>query len=445
MRIFLVLSNFPKRNGEAIEVVTDEFVRITVIEGHQLDVQIIIRESRNKLHSVDEEEIMLMNKNENINFLPVIYLGDLWNKINIFRRFHRRLLAYIWTPICCLPLLRNHINKLLFPAKCLSNTLEKLVRKIKSDIIISIWSWEALAATYLINRVPKFVYYGNPDHKPEYARLMHPQLFGIKEQTIFHKLLLKQNLFVNKAREIQHLKMMSLCEVTANNSLVDAKYYEEHGHPRSIYLQNMWPKPKKIPNFVYSQNTPIRLVGSVGNLGATGNTFGLYFIGKELIPLLEKEFGKNGFIIDIYGRGTLSPTIEQYLQHPCIHLHGWVEDLDSAIQNSLAFLVLTNVYGFLVGNTRILLAWSLGACLVTHSSTLCSMPEIVAGKNALVGDTAEDIVAAIRNLVDDENLCRKIGIGGYRTFQQNFRSEIVVPKILNLAGDCLKDKKSELC
>ena len=33
--------------------------------------------------------------------------------------------------------------------------------------------------------------------------------------------------------------MMNRREVTANNSIVDARYYADHGHLKAVYLQNM--------------------------------------------------------------------------------------------------------------------------------------------------------------------------------------------------------------
>ena len=49
MKIFLVLSAIPYEEGEAIEVVSHEVVRLMVAAGHNLIVQVIIRETSSTL------------------------------------------------------------------------------------------------------------------------------------------------------------------------------------------------------------------------------------------------------------------------------------------------------------------------------------------------------------------------------------------------------------
>lgn len=179
------------------------------------------------------------------------------------------------------------------------------------------------------------------------------------------------------------------------------------------------------------------LIGSVGNLGATGNTFGLHFLGAELAPLLEKRFGAEHVVIDVFGGGMPSHEVARVLSRPSIRLRGWVDDIASEIQDSCAFLVLTNVNGFLVGNTRVLLAWSLGACVIAHSDSALSMPEVEHGKNALLGSSAEELASAIAQAVTDDSLRKSIGQGGYNTYQEFYRSDVVVPKMLSAIKACV--------
>lgn len=80
------------------------------------------------------------------------------------------------------------------------------------------------------------------------------------------------------------------------NSVLDAEFYRAHGHPHSIYLQNMWPVVEPAPRPVslsVSQTCPIKIIGSVGNLGATGNTFALTYLGRELLPRLAARFKRS--------------------------------------------------------------------------------------------------------------------------------------------------------
>jgi len=434
-----VLSNFPFAGGEAIEVVGYEIVRLMAGAGHKVDIQVIIRQSNNSFYEQRYQQAILNFRDLNVDFLEPIFLADLLNQRNQLARRLFELAGVIFT----LPPLRRIINPYLFPALCLKRRIESLVDKCESDIILSVWSWEALAATYATSRVPKFVYYGNPDHKPREARLKFPDLFGISKKGLANKVKYRIQQLIKEAVKIQHIKMMNCCEITANNSLIDAEFYKASGHPRSIYLQNMWPPPKEKPIFGgrRSNSEPFRVVGSVGNLGATGNTFGLYFLGNELAPRLEERFGKENIIINVFGCGVPKNKVAGVLNKYSIRLRGWVDDINKEILNSAVFLVLTNVSGFVVGNTRILLAWSLGVPLIAHRDSSRSMPEIIHGENALLGSSANEIADLVYSVYKDPSLGEKIGRGGYETYKKYYSSEIVVPKILGKMEALVSAKK----
>ena len=436
MKIYLVLSNFPDKDGEAIEVVSYEIMRLLCAAGHQVYVHALIRDARNDFHTRKEAKIRSeLNSEIAAEILPATYLneqvanGDKW----------RARLDYIFTTIRSLPLLRRIPNAALFPAMRVKSELKATLHARKADIILGIWSWESLAATYAIRGVPKFMYYGNPDHKPMEARLRYPELFGIPVSGIKYKINLMLLKMINKTREIQHLSMMRKCEVTANNSLVDAEYYRKAGHPNSLYIQNMWPESNIGPVFGgrCDEGGRAKIVGSVGNLGATGNSFGLSFLGARLAPRLEQSFGKNCIQIDVFGQGTPGKAVAPGLAHPSIQLRGWVEDIAAEIVDSCAFLVLTNVSGFIVGNTRILLAWSLGSCVIAHSDSVLSMPEIKHMENALLGNTVDEIASLIEQAVSDSMLRAKIGKGGYDTYRKYYRSDVVVPVMLEKMKECV--------
>jgi glycosyltransferase involved in cell wall biosynthesis len=436
MKIYLVLSNFPDKDGEAIEVVSYEVMRLLCAAGNQVYVHALIRDSRNDFHAQKEAKIRAELKNETaIEILPAIFLDD---QATNGGRWRKRL-EYIATAIRSLPLLRRLPNAALFPAMRAKPELEAAVHERQADIILGIWSWEALAATYAIRGVPKFMYYGNPDHKPMEARLRYPELFDIPVRGIKYTVNLMLLKMINKARELQHLNMMRNCEVTANNSLVDAEYYRNAGHQNSLYIQNMWPEPNIRPLFGGRCNEGgcAKIVGSVGNLGATGNTFGLTFLGERLAPRLGQMFGRNGIQIDIYGQGKPGKAVAPSLDQPNIRLRGWVQDIATEIEDSCAFLVLTNVSGFIVGNTRILLAWSLGSCVIAHTDSALSMPEIRHMENALLGSSLDEIASLIERIVKDRELRERIGKGGYETYRKYYRSEVVVPVMLERMKECV--------
>lgn len=428
MKIFLLLSAIPYDKGEAIEVVSHEVVRLMAAAGHEVTVQVLIREGCSEAFVARERYAgNLYAGCAGVRFLPTIYLGDQPRRGSS----PGSAMAQLMLILRSLPGLRRAINPALFPALVAGPLVRSRVDAVQPLAIVSIWSWEALEASYDIPGVPKFVYYGNPNHKPPEAQLGHPELFDMV--TVGGgRIRLGLLRLINRAREIQHLRMMAACQTTANNALIDASYYTEQGHPDSIYLQNMWPWAPGGPVFggPQAEDGQIHICASVGNLGATGNTFGLHYLGAKLAPRVEATLGADNLVFDVFGGGKARASVARVIDRPSIRLRGWVDDINAEIVRSCAFLVLTNVYGFNVGNTRILLAWSLGSCVIAHTSSALSMPELEHGRNALLGESVEELADLVVRAARDPALRERIGRGGYETYCQYYRSESVVPRML---------------
>jgi len=430
MKVFLVLSEFPDPHGEAVEVVTFEALKHLLESNIEVALQVIWRYPIEELQRAEQKELIYYVTSEKLQIFSVLsVLGTQRNLFHRLRRFvHQRILSLI-SP------------KYLFPAANLQSQITERVIHSRADVILGIWSWESLAATHGISSVPKFMYYGNPDHKPERARLKHPDIFGIPTKTLRDKLRLCYSKFQNSRRKSAHIGMMNQCEVTANNSVLDAQFYASNDHPRSIYLQNMWPGIDKSGDDlsrVGHRKDVVKIIGSIGNLGATGNTFGLYYLGKELLPRLSNRLQGQDFEIHLLGKGTPSPVVAPYLADERIKHRGWVDDINEEFLSSHAFLIMTNSSeDFLVGNTRLLLAWALGACVILHANSALAMPEIEHEKNALLGNTPDEIVDCIVRVAADEKLRRRIGQGGYEAFMQYYRSDVVMPKMIAELENCI--------
>jgi glycosyltransferase involved in cell wall biosynthesis len=423
VKIFLVLSAAPVPDGEAVEVVAYEVARHAVEQGHEVAVQVILREPRGSANSLRAERALERLALERTRVCPALYLSDVttptsrggspWER-------GRRLLASFGADA-------------LFPATRLGPAVASRVHEWGAEAILSVWSWEGLAATHAIAGVPKLIYYGNPDHLPIGARLRHPTLFGLPCASGRERVLLALERLRNRRRRQLNVAMMRRCEITANNSMLDARFYAAHGHPRSIYLQNMWPPIPEAPTTPRSGDGVIRIIGSVGNLGATGNTFGLSYLGRDLLPRLKARFGARPFEVHVLGKGAPSLAVAPFLDDPHIVRRGWVDDIDAEIRGAHGFLVLTNVSDdFLVGNTRILLAWALRACVIAHTNSALAMPELAHDENVLLGRTPDEIAALIARAAEDAALRERIGRGGFDTFQAYYRSDMVVPRMLAL-------------
>ncbi|OGV72788.1 MAG: hypothetical protein A3K19_28325 [Lentisphaerae bacterium RIFOXYB12_FULL_65_16] len=427
MKIFLVLSNAPDPHGEAIEVVADAIIRQAAKLGHCLDVQVLLRDPRESPAGLRTERLVQEFNLDHVNFCPLLFIQD------VATRPTRGAIGKLVNMLGSLEMRR------LFPAVALGPEVERRVRAARADCLLSVWSWEALAATFHIRGLLKFAYYGNPDHLPTAARLKHPGIAGIPCRTLTDKLKFHSARLQNWRRKRLHLWMMNQTEVTANNSVLDVDYYRRHGHPRSIYIQNMWPSLSTPLAGREPDADVIRIIGSVGNLGATGNSFGLHYIGKELMPRLRQRADGRRVEMHIIGRGTPRPGVAPHLDQEGIVLRGWVEDINQELRNCHAFLVMTNANpDFLVGNTRILLAWALRTCVIMHANSGLAMPEIEHNQNALLGNTPEELVDQILRVASDPALRRRIGDGGYQTYEKYYREDVVVPRMMSILEAAVK-------
>lgn len=304
----------------------------------------------------------------------------------------------------------------------------KYVMAHRPDVIFVPWSeWASALCADL--PVPKFAYYGNPDHKSAFARASFR--FG-------RSLLRAPRFFAEwlRAKHLERLHVSSMMEyewlgdVAAN----DAAYYTAKGHPNAFYIQNVW-----ISRFgdqwreereLLEQKKPAIIVGSIGKLDGTANTLGLEILGRDLMPELRRVLIPGSYEVHIFGVNKLHPRVEQYFRGPDIHMRGFVPDIDRELLSAQIFLCMNNASEYKVGHTRYLHAWSLGNCVVAHEDASLSMPEIVHGKNALLGRTPGEIAHFIKQALEDENLRRRIGEGGYETFRKHFTAPTVVSCIM---------------
>ncbi|MCA8931700.1 MAG: glycosyltransferase family 4 protein, partial [Rhodospirillaceae bacterium] len=278
------------------------------------------------------------------------------------------------------------------------------------DAVLTVWSENA---SNLVSTLPvpfRFTYAGNPDHKVLDARLELAERLG--RVSLPGRLRNRARYAVTKAAHLQVIRRFDLMWNVAAN---DAADYRAAGI-NARYLQNMWPAAIhgdwEAARDATEQTAPLKIVGNVGNLSATGNSYGLLTMATEIVPELRRRLGDGGFEIHLFGGGAPHPAVQRHLDDPHIKVRGFVDDLDREILSAPIFLVANNSDRFKVGHTRFLHAWSLGAAVVGFADSALAMPEIAHGQNALLGQTPAELARHIVDLAADTAMRRRLGRSG---------------------------------
>ena len=296
------------------------------------------------------------------------------------------------------------------------------------DAVLTIWAETASNLVAGIDGSLKVTYAGNPDHKVLDARLDLSERLG--QLSAVERL---RNRVRRQAVKAGHLKVMSRFDLMWNVAANDAADYRAAG-VNARYLQNMWPAAVRTDwdaeRDRHEQTRPLKIIGNVGNLSATGNSYGLLTLSRQILPELKTLLGAGGFEIHLFGGGMPHPAVARHLEDRHIRLRGFVDDLDAEILSAPIFLVANNSQRFKVGHTRFLHAWSLGAAVVGFADSAEAMPEIVDGENALLGATPAGVARHIAQLAVNPARRRALGRAGEATVTGSFAPSRVTGQIL---------------
>lgn len=314
--------------------------------------------------------------------------------------------------------------------------LQKVVEK-RIDAVLTVWTEVGLNTASTLSAM-RFAYHGNPDHKVfdaqhEMLRLVGAQPSGWRGALDgFRRILLRTIL------ERAHLSVLRRYKLVADVAANDAAYYSAQG-VNAHYLCNMWPMRPAVDwetkRDLLEEANPGKIVGSVGNTSATGNSLGFIALAQEVLPALKKRLSDTPFEIHIFGGRQPKAFIKPLLNDTHIKMRGFVDDLDAEIMSAPVFLISNNHHTFKVGHTRFLHAWSLGACVVAFADCRESMPEIQHGVNALLGTSAQEVADLVAHALSDKNLRRRIGRGGVETLSTLFAPQTVTRQLItHMAG-----------
>ena len=309
-----------------------------------------------------------------------------------------------------------------FPRPDAPRALAAAIDALEADAALLFWDTQAeFALPYM--KTPSFGYLARPPFESGVSRA---------------KLLpagLRRTLTLAQfgAQERRHLARLRRLHGATNICAIDTAYYAGHGIP-CTYVSNTWEDPVG-PDWLARRTSleagtaGIQILGNIGAVGATGNTFGMLHLGREVLPILAQTAGELEWTVAICGGGKFTPDVAQALDHPRVKIKGFVDDIDAEMLASGIFLLLNNAGPYTGGYTRVVYASATGACLIAHANLKKSMPELVSGTNCLLGETPAEIASLVKHAMTDEGLRRRLGAAARKTYETEYAPKAVAAKL----------------
>ena len=242
-----------------------------------------------------------------------------------------------------------------------------------ADAAILFWdtAYEQVAEALTDHGMPVFGYLARPPFASAQATLPQRRA-GLRRYVEGLRLNTKARRHFSRLRKLTGAK---------NICALDAAWYSREG-VACRYLPNTWPDPSgddwaAVRVAAEGRRSGVHILGNIGGLNATGNSYGMAYLADHVLPLLDRHMPGMEWTVNICGRFELPPELTRLTQHRHIALRGFVPDIDDEVAGNHIFLLLNNAGPYTGGYTRVIYAFATGACLIAHRRLADSMPELV--------------------------------------------------------------------
>lgn len=307
-----------------------------------------------------------------------------------------------------------------FPTSRLQPRLQTLVTQLNPDVMF-VYHWDSLAASYGVADVPRFAVTGDPWHLPSWRRWQaaRPRLSASYMMWTVRTLL--EMLRYPK----QMVNLLQACEASGCFQAGAAAWLRSRGATECRYLRSPisdapgsgW---QALRASARRSERPRVLLGP-SDLYGTATRAGLRLFASDMLPILERELGSDGFEVHVVGGGEPPPELRKTLSRPSVKLRGRVEPADEEFLSADVQLCPTP---FVLGiRLRIVTGFSFGCCVVAHSSEAHNLPELTDGHNALLAPSGQGLAMAIVRALRDPALRERLGRNARETYEQCFAPE----------------------
>ena len=295
---------------------------------------------------------------------------------------------------------------------------------IEPDVCIAD-EYEPLAAIDGLDLPPVMAVVGDLTHLPAYYRWWResPPPFGLDY--------LRGVVWLWEKREIHRrlmIRMLARCDRVGVWAAHYTRWLQQNGAPQCRRMPHPisdgggvdWQERRREAVAAVASNLPRILM--IGALHGTATRAGLRLVARKVLPELERLFGVDSFELHIVGQGSIPEDVAPLFKRPSVRLRGYVEDIDIELLSADVFLVPTPItLGF---RSRVIAAFSYGACTVLHKANRAGLPELVHEENSLVAASGKGLAHQIFRAVRDPELSNRIRNSARKTYASRWTEEI---------------------
>jgi hypothetical protein len=327
-------------------------------------------------------------------------------------------------PAGAVPLRGRPTLEELFPTRRLAGELAGHLAHV--DAVFA-YHWDTLAALHGYRAAPRYGVVDDLWHMPNLRRWQATRPAPSRAYVYWTLATLRGLRPTTKALAA----LLRDCDAAGAFQAGTAAWLRRHGVPTCEYLHAPiadgggpdWADRRR----EHANERPTILLGP-SQLGATSTRAGLRLFATEILPALERDLGRDGFVVRVVGEGDPPPELAALLPRPTVELTGRIEPADEEFLRCDVQLVPTP---YVLGKrVRIIVGWSFGCCVVAHTAEAVNLPELSDGNSALLGSTGEKIAQAVVRAVRDRDLARRIAAGGRRTYETTFQPKVAAHAIV---------------
>jgi glycosyltransferase involved in cell wall biosynthesis len=172
-------------------------------------------------------------------------------------------------------------------------------------------------------------------------------------------------------------------------------------------------------------------IGLLGNVNGIATLSGILDFFENYINLIKKESFFSNLEFNIIGGGDLRPSISKaILNYNNIKKLGYFEDINEIYELNDIILVPTPInLGF---RTRIVEAFSFGACVITHKANSNAMPEFLINNNGFVYSNPVELIELLKKVSDNPHIIDIIGKNAKISYLKNLNGDLIGEQMIKI-------------